>query len=148
MLRKLVMLALLSAFLALPTGGCAAIAKALPYVITGLVEAGNVLDSVEAEANVYFAQHPDADRKPFDVALAKTRQAFAGATHAARGADDLTQQDVDAGFADFVKAYNALIELAGPLGIVVPAQDGVLMAPGDGGPLRVPTGEQLVPRVE
>ncbi len=112
-------LALLSAFLALPITGCAGALAALPDVVAAVVDAGQIIDTIERFVANYFALHPDA-AKQADVAKAidKARTTLNIALRLAQGAQDAAvDRDVDAAFLNFKAAYIELIGLCKPYGV-------------------------------
>lgn len=129
---------LLALALATTLSGCAALAKWLPIVINSLGQAAQVLDSIESVADSYFAANPDPEKqKRYARVMGAARASLAASHAAAKGGDAAAKQDVDKAFAEFQKAYQEILALLGPLGVVAPADDGTLGAPADG-PLRVP----------
>lgn len=137
--------AFIIAALLLTVPGCAAFAKWLPVVISVLGEAGQVLDAVDNAAGSYFAANPDEEKqKTYGRIMSKARSSLALAHRAAKGTDAAAKQDVDTAFGEFKKAYQDLLALLGPLGVVAPAQgDGAMSAPAGDGPLLVPPPETL-----
>lgn len=111
MLRKFATLALLSAFLALPTG-CGAIMSLLPTVIAFVTDAVLILDQIEDFVRRYFAVAPNPEKeKAIAAALGRCRSALIVAQRTAKGTQELDQQKVDAAFADFKVAYQQLAAL-------------------------------------
>jgi hypothetical protein len=118
MLKRLCLVLALT--LALP--GCAALMSALSIVDAAVSEAGLILDVIDSAAKQYFAANPDSDKKElYGEAMAKARLSLAAAVRMANGVEKLDQQKIDEAFAEFRKAYSAVLALAGPLGIVKPS---------------------------
>lgn len=112
-------LALLSAFLALPLQGCAAVAGLLPDVIAYVTDGSQILDAIVAFVNNYFVAHPDpVAQAKFTDAMTKARSALNVALRTAQGAKSLDDASVDAAFADFKAAYLDLMTLVKPYGVV------------------------------
>jgi hypothetical protein len=137
-LTKLAALALLSAFLALPTTGCAAVASLLPTVIAAVTDAALILDQIEDYMHRYFAANPNPEKeKQVFRALGKCRGTLIVAQRTSQGAHELDQQKVDAAFTDFKAAYTELTALL----------DGVpglrVQRPGDG-PMLAAGPDQLI----
>ena len=140
--RHLIALAMLSCFLALPA--CAALAKWLPVVISALGEAGQVLDAIDGVALAHFEANPDAEaRKTYGQIMSRARSSLALAHRLSKGTDDASKQKINEAFGEFKKAYQDLLALLGPLGVVAPSTDGAMSAPTDDGPLLVPPPESL-----
>ena len=119
--------------------GCPFIAKWLPSVITTIAQAGEVLDAIETTANVFFqGEGAQSDREKFAHGMAKTRLALGAVSHAAKGAQHSDRQDVDKAWQEFQKAYQDILALLGPLGVVTVTEDGSFGASADG-PLKVPS---------
>lgn len=141
-------LALLSAFMALPTTGCAAIMSLLPHVIAVVVEAGQILDQIEAFVKRYFMNHPDQAKEiAVAKAVAKARSALNFVMRTTEGADKLDQAKVDAAFEDFKKAYLELMALCRPFG-VYPESAPLMTSNADGAVLVVPEPLALHPKVK
>ncbi len=127
------------------SSGCAALAKWLPTVISVLGESAQVLEAIEAVADQHFRENPDEPtEKRYRQIMATARSALSLAHRLSKGADAASKQKVDKAFAEFKVAYQDLLALLGPLGVVAPAQDGDAMrAPVGDGPLLVPPPESL-----
>jgi hypothetical protein len=97
----------------------------LSSVIAAITEAGQVLDAIDIAAQRHFANTPNKSlEEEYGLAMSKARLALSAAMRTAKGAEKLDQQKVDQAFADFRKAYQDVIELLGPYGIVATSQDG------------------------
>lgn len=111
-------LALLSAFLALPLAGCAQLASVLPDVIAYVQDGTQVLDAIDVFVNQYFAAHPNpTEQAKYTKAMADARAALQTALHAAQGTQHLDQASVDAAFSDFKAAYLELMTIVKPYGV-------------------------------
>lgn len=146
MLRRIAALALLSVFLALPTG-CGAIVAALPAVIAAVTDAVLILDQIEDFVRRYFAANPSPEReKAVFAALGRCRSALVVAQRSAKGVQELDQQQMDAAFADFKVAYQQLTALLdGIPGLRVQRTGEPPLAAGPD-QLIVPAPEALAPR--
>lgn len=97
---------------------CAAIGASLPTIIAVIEDASLVIQTIEAFVNAFFIRRPDFDAEDkIRKAIAKTRSALIVAVRATQGVEKLTQEQVDAAFADFKTAYLELIALVSPLGV-------------------------------
>lgn len=122
---------------------CATVAPYLPTVISYVTTAINAIDSIDAFVD---ATVPDSEtKKKIDMAIARTLSALNAAQAATRGADHLTQAQVDAAFDEFQRAYVELLILVKPYGVRA-VQAGERLAARPGG-LTVPSAVELVPRV-
>lgn len=135
----------IAATLVIPTfAGCAAIRKVIAKVLPIVVELAELLDAIDARAQEHFKQNPDADaEKTYAQIMAKAHLALSTVTRVAKGVEAAGDQDLEAAFSEFKKAYGDILALLGPLGVVVPTDDGTFSAPGDGGPLQVPAPDTL-----
>ena len=125
--------------------GCAAVAPYLPAVIAAVTDGGLVVDTIDRFVDRYFETRPNAElQKKIDVAIARTRSALDAALRIASGAQDLNQAKIDEAFAEFRRAYQDLLALTGPLG-VMSGSGGRLQARPDG--LLVPEPMALTLRV-
>ena len=141
------MMALLSAFLALPilATGCDVVRSVLPQVVSAVTKSILALDTIENFTDAYFAAKPDAEKqKVVGKALAKARAALSAAQHATEGAEKLDQAQNNEAWKAFQQAYEELLILTGPLG-VKPDKGGVLQASPAGDALLVPAPEALRP---
>lgn len=141
MLKRLALVLALA--MALP--GCAAIARIASVVAEAITEYGPILDVIASAADDYFDANPDADRASYAKAMAKARLALSATMHAARGATESTDQDVDAAFEEFRKAYQDVLAILGPLGVASPSTKHVLTV-GPAGVVHVPPPESLTLR--
>lgn len=129
---------LLSASLALPTMGCAALGAVLPDVIAAVVDGQQILDAIADFVTKYFTNHPDpAAQTKVDEALAKARGALNVALRVAKGANGVANAQVDQAFADFEAAYLELVKLCAPYGVKV--------TPGHGARFQAAPGALYVP---
>lgn len=116
--------------------GCATIAPFLPKVIAAVTDGALVIDTIDRFVDRYFESRPNAElQKKVDVAVARTRSALDAALRIASGAQDLNQAKVDEAFKEFRLAYQDLLALVGPLGVMA----------GGGGKLQARPGGLLVP---
>lgn len=139
MLAKLARIALVVALLASPLAagsGCATIAPFLPTVIAAVTDGSLVIDTIDKFVDRYFESRPNPDlQKKVDIAVARTRSALDAALRIASGAQDMNQAKVDEAFLEFRLAYQDLLALVGPLGVMA----------GGGGKLQARPGGLLVP---
>jgi hypothetical protein len=116
---------------------CATVAAHLPSVIAAVTDGVMVLDTIDRFADAYFSSHgadPRTQAK-VDGAIERARAALNAALRAAQGAEHLTQEQIDAAFADFRAAYAELLALVAPLGV----------RQGTGETLRASPGNLVVP---
>jgi hypothetical protein len=100
-------------------------ATVLPYI----TEAAAVLDAVDLQAKQYFKLNPNPDlEKKYVKAMAKARLSLSAASRTAEGTGELAQADVQSGFDQFEKAFQEIMTLLGPLGVVRVVGDGTLQA--------------------
>ena len=136
---------------ALLTTGCGAVGAAIGMLATVtavIAEAGHVLNTVDALTHRYLAQHPDPVlAQQYAAAYAKTELALGAALRIAKGAEKLDQQKVDEALAEFRVAYQQLLALLGPYGIVASSQDGTYGVTPNGTPM-VPHPMAMQLRVE
>lgn len=101
----------------------------------GAIPAIAVITSIASEAvewvNIiadFLAPAPldESTRAKVDIAIEKARLAALALQAAGRGADRLSREELDRAFADFRAAYEALLELAEPLGVRKALPDGAL----------------------
>lgn len=132
---RLLAVVVLAASLA-PAPGCAAVAPYLPTVIAAVTDGGLVIDTIDKFVDRYFEARPNAElQKKVDIAVARTRSALDAALRIASGAQDLNQAKVDEAFLEFRLAYQDLLALVGPLGVMA----------GGGGKLQARPGGLVVP---
>jgi hypothetical protein len=99
--------------------GCAEILSFLPKVIATVTDAQMILDEIEDFVDTFFAVKPDPKlQRNVDQALDRCRVALNVALRTASGAEDLNEQQVEAAFDNFQKAYRNLLVLIEPLGVV------------------------------
>lgn len=123
--------------LALGTSGCAAFVSALPKVIAAVTDALQVVDAIEDFVKTYFQIKPNGPLEmKVDAAIKRTKQALNLALRTTNGADKLSQDQIDAAFAEFRAAYAELLNLVEPLGVHQKGE--ILRASPDGGGLVVP----------
>lgn len=135
----------LAAVLALSSSGCAAIGAALPGIIAAVTDGAAIIDAIERFVSNYFLSHPDPEaQKRIGEAVLKCRVALNVALRSAQGASKLSDEQVDAAFADFKVAYLELIGLTKPYGVVPAGGNRLRAAPG-GGVLEVPEPMALHP---
>ena len=138
--------AALAVTIALSTAGCAALASVLPDVIAAVTDGAQILDVIERFVANYFASHPDAEaQKRLGDAVTRCRVALNVALRTAKAAKALDDQQVEAAFDEFKRAYLELLALTKPYG-VHPAGDGRLRAAPGGGDLEVPEPLAFHPR--
>lgn len=136
---------LLSSSVALSASGCAAIAKVIEVILPLVVEAAEILDAIDAKAQVYFKANPDPETEStYGQIMSRAKLALSAITRAAKGAQSAEDQDLDAAFIEFRQAYSDILALLGPFGIVAPSTDGTFSAAVNDGPLMVPAADMLV----
>lgn len=98
---------------------CAPIVAALPHIIAAVVDAGQIIDTIVAFVDRYFASHPDpAAQKKVDEAVVKVRGALNVLLRVANGVEDASNEKVDAAFEQFKQAYLELLGLVKPYGVI------------------------------
>lgn len=116
---------------------CAPVLAALPTVIAAVVDAGQIVDTIEAFVDRYFQLHPDpAKQAEIGLAVQRCRLALNVVVKLAEGSQDLDDQKIDQAFDEFKQAYVALLHLVAPYGVKV--------APKGEAPLLTPSGDALV----
>lgn len=114
MLKKL---ALIVAF-AFAVPACAAVVASLPTIVAAVTDGLMVVDSIKQFVDTYFKVQPNiALEGKVEIAITRVRQALHVALRATKGTEKLTQEQVDAAFAEFRAAYAELLVLVGPLGV-------------------------------
>lgn len=114
MLKKL---ALIVAF-AFAVPACAAVVASLPTIVAAVTDGLMVVDSIKQFVDTYFKVQPNAAlESKVEIAITRVRQALHVALRATKGTEKLTQEQVDAAFAEFRAAYTELLVLVGPLGV-------------------------------
>ena len=110
-------LALLSAFMAAPSGCGAPLATVLPDVIKTVTDASLILDRVESYVDRVFGMVPNPEYEAkVGAALDKARTALSVALRASEGAQAANDGDAAKALDDFRAAYAELMKLAAPLG--------------------------------
>jgi hypothetical protein len=94
---------------------CAAVLALLPKVIAAVQIAEQAINAVQTFADGKVTDQ--ALRDKIDAAANVARAALTVATNAAKGSGELATKDVRAAFDDFATAYQALLNLAAPLGV-------------------------------
>lgn len=144
MLKRLV----LALSLALVVPGCAALAQVLPTVIATVTEAITWLEAIDSVAEEYFNSNPDpATKKAYKKLYARAQTALSAAMRASRAAEKLGQEDIDAAFEEFRKAYQDIVVLLGSLGVVSVGYGSSTLEAAPGDPMLVPPPEDLIPKV-
>jgi len=118
-MRKYIVAIILSMSL---LAGCGFLASAVPWIakITAVVvDASNVLSTINDVANKYFVINdtPARTRDEFNTVMVKARLMLQAANSSLRGADNLTQQQFDDAFARFNDAYKELVALCATTGV-------------------------------
>lgn len=127
--------------------GCATIAPFLPTVIAAVTDGALVVDTIDRFVDRYFESRPNPDlQKKIDIATARVRSALDAALRIASGAQHLNQAKVDEAFAEFRLAYQDLLALVGPLGVMTDRGGKLQARPGGG--LLVPEPMALTLRVQ
>jgi hypothetical protein len=110
-MKHLAML-LLCAMLAVGATGCAAISKALPYLIDTVLyvqDAAQVLDMIDAHVKTVLKAVPNPEVEAnYAVAMKASREALTIALRAAKGAQNLSQEKVDQAFHEWDQAWKKL----------------------------------------
>lgn len=128
--------------------GCAAVVAALPTIITAVTDATLVLGQIQHFADLFFKDFPDATKqKQVDEAIAKCEDALSAAEHATVGGQDLTQEQIDAAFDNFKTAYQELMVIVGPLGVMQDRNTKTFKAR-PGRQLFVPHADAMVPKIK
>lgn len=132
------------------TGGCAALVPVLSKVVAAVTEAGQILDMIDASVRSWFARKPDPElEKDYARAMGAARLALSAALKTTTGVERLSQEDVDAAFADFRQAYGDVVALLTAAGVAKPAgTEAFVMASADGEALTLPTPMALSLRVD
>ena len=111
-IRRATALALaLSMSATLPLPACSAVAAAVPLVTALVSQALTVLVGIDAVVQEHFRRHPDVplpDREAYTSIFEKTMRSLRALQHAADGAKDLDDGEVERAFAEFEAAYNEL----------------------------------------
>ena len=117
-------------------GTVAALAtKVLPII----VEAAAVLDAIDLQAKQHFKQNPNRElEEKYVKAAARARLALSAASRASEGTRELDGGDVEAAFNQYEKAFQEVVGVLGPLGVVRPSVDGNLQAGSGSGALEIP----------
>lgn len=104
--------------LAFPLSGCGVVA-AFPAIAAVVSDAVAVLNIIQQAVNTWFVHKPDQELQlEINNALTETWGALRVATAATKGAENLSQEEYDAAFADFQSAYTDLHELLKRQGIL------------------------------
>jgi len=116
----------------LPGCSAAGVVAALPTVAEIVSDGVAILGMVNSAAETYFRAHPDNSKQAaIASAIQKAQAALVAGGQALAGVEHVTTGQTAAAFADFATAYEDLMALVAPLGIV-PAQPiadgGALMA--------------------
>ncbi len=127
--------------------GCMAALPVIAKVIAVVSEASLWIDTIESFADQLFARDPNAElQRKVDDALIRARAAAAMLDKAAHGAQDLTDKDLAAAFAEFRSAYDSLLVLVQPLGVQAkPLGEGGKLGASPGR-LSVPSADELIAR--
>lgn len=121
--------------------GCQYLPAVLPVVadiITEIIDAKDKIEKIDAAAQAWFAQYPNADmQKKWTDAVDKANAAVDVALKAAHGVEDASEKDLQGAMANFVSAWQTLRELATSIGFVG-ANGTVNAGPATGGVLDDP----------
>jgi hypothetical protein len=102
--------------------GCQYLPAVLPVVadiITEIIDAKDKIEKIDAAAQAWFAQYPNADmQKKWSGAVDKANAAIDAALKAAHGVEDASEKDVMGAMQNFVAAWQILRELATSIGFV------------------------------
>ncbi len=111
-------------------GQVAAVAMKVLPIIT---EAAAILDAIDLQAKAHFKANPNRElEEQYVVAAAKARLSLSAASRALKGTEHLDGADVEAAFDEYEKAFQEVMALLGPLGVVRPTADGALLVSADG----------------
>jgi hypothetical protein len=114
--HKLLLCGLLALFA--PLTGCGAVAL-FPAIAAVVADATAVLSIIERAVDSWFAHKPNPElHAKLNTALSETWSALRVATAATQGAENLTQEEYDAAFADFQTAYQTLHDMLKRNGIL------------------------------
>lgn len=106
-------------------GGCAWLKQNIPVAVTYAEDAQAILNVIEVAERAFFVIAPNPDlEKQVDQGIIDAQLALDAGIRILSGASDLSQDQVDAAFADFRKAYASLLELLKQVGIVTPTPEG------------------------
>jgi len=98
--------------------GCGAIVATLPAIIAAVTDGLMVVDAIKEFTDTYFKVQPNTVLQDKVIAaLTRAKQALNTALHITQGTEKLTQEQVNAAFADFRQAYADLLVLVTPLGV-------------------------------
>lgn len=105
-----------------------------------LAEAGAVLDAVDLQARSHFRENPDRElEEKYVKAMAKARLALSATARTAEGTNELAGADVEAGFNEYEKAFQEVMAILAPLGVVRITAGGDALQAGEGdGALTIP----------
>jgi len=121
--KAFAIVSLVALFVATP--GCAAAFAALPTIVAAATSAGQVIDAIDSFVHARNTSTPE-----IDAALLRARSALVAVLSAAKGAESVHDQDLQAALAQFQTAYEAIIALTRPLGVVPRSPAGKLSAAG------------------
>ena len=125
----------LSLALSLSVAGCAAALPIIATVLRYVDDAALILQTIDDHADLFFTQHPNEElqRRYTDV-MTRARSALHLALRAERGANQLSDDEIDAAFAEFRDAYKELLRVTAPMGVrqATDPGDGRMAAPAPG----------------
>ena len=149
-MKTLLKLCLLSLALTVVVPGCAlfrsgGVMDAIASVLTYAEDADQRLTQIETTVNIYFAHKPDPElQRQIGLALSNARSAISIALKTAKGAEELSEDDLAGAFRDFRAAYRALMALLEDSGFLGPdgtfGGDGKPSVAGVGVPMAMSTG--------
>lgn len=103
-------------FLFLSLLGCAGLISLLPKAIAIVTDAQMILDRIEDYSDAIFSVQPNPRaQRNVEQTLDRCRTALNVALRTTTAAKSLSEEDVDAAFEDFRKAYKNLLTLVEPL---------------------------------
>lgn len=122
------------AFSMMLCGGCAAFQRqaqtALTEAAVYVADAQQVVDVVRAVSNLWFLSHPGTDAQAkVERAIGEVSRTIDVAVRATRGAQDLTQEQLDAAWNEFRAAYRELQSVLQDVGVVNGAALGLSRGP-------------------
>lgn len=113
--------------------GCAAVRPILADALAVVSHDSEVIGAAERIADSFFIAAPNPElQKKVNSAIERARLALAAATAALRGAQNLTDHDVNNALNEFRSAYHDLVRLLEGSGIV--SKPGTFAAAGTGAP--------------
>ena len=111
--------------------GCAAIMPVIPKIVSVLADAASTLAIIDTAVQEWFRLHPDVQpetRAKYVAIYTRTMRAMNAAQTSLRGVEKLDQEQYDAAFEDFKRAYIELRDFLSTEGMM---QNGRMSAGGE-----------------